>query len=292
MSGDAMVPGYLEHLTGSDVRLLAQATGSDAEPLVRRLRSDLASAQLVLSDPAVFDRLFGASASDPLLLASPFLVFAVIVHRAARDLEQATFVHERTKPRQRVPVFDTGQLRAFLDDPLRRLFLVELLASYTTVASGAVWTRSSRGWRKHRFSELDPVRFASLLDVVPEPERPGVYRRLGDLALFLTGVFPDTALTSLGTALTQERLTRTDPAWRSSHRSGPQPDTPGALALLEHLGQRWYHLACATASPPTATLRVVRTVADHFHTARRVLNVITDDYLFPYRGRWFPTSAT
>src|SRR5919198_1557374 len=102
MNEAAMVPGYLEHLTDSDVRLLAQATGSDAEPLVGRLRSDPTSAQRVLSDPAVFDRLFGTSPSDPLLVASPFLVFAVIVHRAARDLEQATFVHERTTPRQRV----------------------------------------------------------------------------------------------------------------------------------------------------------------------------------------------
>jgi hypothetical protein len=32
-------------------------------------------------------------------------------------------------------------------------------------------------------------------------------------------------------------------------------------------------------------------VADHFHAARRVLNIMTDHYLFPYRGTWFPTSA-
>ena len=30
-----------------------------------------------------------------------------------------------------------------------------------------------------------------LLDAVPDAERPGVYRRLGDVSLFLTGVFPD-----------------------------------------------------------------------------------------------------
>ena len=43
------------------------------------------------------------------------------------------------------------------------------------------------------------MRLASLLHIVPEDERPGVYRRLGDLALFLTGVFPDhTEMRGLG----------------------------------------------------------------------------------------------
>ena len=43
------------------------------------------------------------------------------------------------------------------------------------------------------------MRLASLLHIVPEDERPGVYRRLSDLALFLTGVFPDhTEMRGLG----------------------------------------------------------------------------------------------
>ena len=33
---------------------------------------------------------------------------------------------------------------------------------------------------------------------------------------------------------------------------------------------------------------VVGEVADHFHEARRVLNAVTDRYLFPMRSRWFP----
>src|SRR5690348_10230268 len=36
---------------------------------------------------------------------------------------------------------------------------------------------------------------AGLLEAVPQAERPGVYRRLGDVTLFLTGVFPDYAAT-------------------------------------------------------------------------------------------------
>jgi len=51
------------------------------------------------------------------------------------------------------------------------------------------------GYRRapHRrpFSELDPASLAEQLHYVGPCEKPGVYRRLGDLALFPLGVFPD-----------------------------------------------------------------------------------------------------
>jgi hypothetical protein len=288
-----MPAGYLEHLTPGDLRLLASAGGLGTGPGAPAGIRDAGALDRLLSDPRVFDRLFGRAApAEPLLVASPFLVFAVAVNRAAADLEHATFVHERVKARQRVPVFDVDELRSFLDDPLRRFFLVELLASYTTVASGALWTRSSRGWRRHRFSELDPVRFAALLDVVPEQERPGVYRRLGDLALFLTGVFPDRTLTAAFGPVAMERLARTQPGHDLSDLRALSEADAGALGLLEELGRRWYRLASSTASPQTAALSVVGAVADQFRAARRVLNFVTDGYLFPHRGRWFPASAS
>ena len=74
--------------------------------------------------------------------------------------------------------------------PARRLFLAELLASFTRVASGRYRVTAGGRTRTRRFSELDPVRLAGLLEEVPEAERPGIYRRLGDVTLFLTGVFP------------------------------------------------------------------------------------------------------
>jgi len=35
---------------------------------------------------------------------------------------------------------------------------------------------------------------------------------------------------------------------------------------------------------------VLADVAQRFGQARRILNYLTDRYLFPYRGRWFPTA--
>jgi hypothetical protein len=263
--------GWLEHLGDGDLALLGRVTGRPAGP-------GQVGAQL--ADPAAYDAVFDPR-GDPLLRASPFLVFALAVHRTAADLEAAAFVPEWRGRQQPVAVFDVPALRGFLAAPARRLFLSELLASFVQVASGSVWVQTSRGWRRRRYSELDPVRLAALLGVVAEAERPGVWRRLGDLALFLTGVFPDhTDARGFG-AVQAARLLRS---------AGLDPggaDQGGGVALLELLGRRWYRLARA-GSP---ALQVVGEVADRFDQARRVLNLVTDRHLSGHRDRWFPGPA-
>src|SRR6202140_2308029 len=177
---------YLEHLSDTDLALLDAVEDSR-----RDVRRDPERLEALIDDPATYRMLFAVPGRDPLLRGSPFLLFAVLIHRVVRDLAQASFVEEWVGPRQRVPVFDTGSLRDFGADPLRRFFLAQLLASYTRVASGSTLVKNSRGWRRRRFSELDPIRLIELAEMVPESERPAVYRRLGDLSLFLTGIFPD-----------------------------------------------------------------------------------------------------
>jgi hypothetical protein len=273
----AVASGYLEHLGPADLRLLGSVAGVPPEVLrahPSRLVDVLgtAAAEAAVLGPALDD--------EPFLRASSFLTFAVAVHRSAVLLEGRTSTLEWVGPGQRLPVFDVASLQGFLADPLRRLFLVELLASFTSVASGSTWERTRRGWRRRRFSELDPVRLASLLEVVGEAERPGVYRRLGDLALFLTGVFPDhTAERGLG-PLDAGRLVR---LLAVGDDGAPPPDAErlGAVGLLEHLGARWYRCAAATASPPTATARVLPVAGERFRQARRVLNVVAESSIFP-----------
>ena len=291
-----MAAGYVEHLSDNDLWLLADAAGLEGTraDVLRRLRADAQLTEPLLVHPAAHDRLFGAAAErDPFLIASPFLVFAVILHRAARELDQTTFLYEWVQPRRRLPVYDVEPLRSFLGDGRRRLFLVELLASYTRVTSGALWIHSPRGWRRQRFSDLDPVRFASLLDVVSDEERPGIYRRLGDLALFLTGVFPDRSADLVLRWSDAQRLLRAGP--RPHPRAAAARTATGGgeefegLGLLEELGERWYRLACAEA-PSTRAMEVVASVAERFRVARRILNFVTDQHLFVHRARWFPGS--
>jgi hypothetical protein len=268
---------YLEHLSDADLALLAGA----GEPM-RVSPSGPERIEALLDSPAVFRALFDTPGRDPLLRGSPFLLFAVLVHRAARDLGAASFVEEWVGPRQRVPVFDVGGLREFGGDPLRRFFLAELLASYTHVASGSVLVQTTRGWRRRRFSELDPLRLVELAETVPDAERSSVYRRLGDLSLFLSGIFPDYAAEQLVAERQRRRLERSLAAADREHA-----EHHDGIWLLERLGRRAYRVAHQATDRSTAMAGVLAELSENFATARRVLNFLTDRYLFPMRQRWF-----
>jgi hypothetical protein len=296
MDGGLVGSGYADHLTDADLELLATvAEDTSAQAAARAaawLRAHPEQLPRLVGDSRVFQAVFApqapAGAAARAALASPFLIFAVAVHRAAADLETMGHVPERSM-RQRVPLFDASELRDFLGSAARRLFLAELLASFTRAASVQYRAarqpgRTARGARGRRVSELDLVRMAGLLDAVPEAERAGVYRRLGDVALFLTGVFPDYAAAHALGPVSATGLLRT--ARLPEQRRDQLADAP-AIDLFEHLGARWYRAAWDLAPARTARLAVVAEVAERFRQARRVLNHITDRCLFPQGNPWF-----
>jgi hypothetical protein len=285
--------GYADHLTDADLELLAMVSEGLAEPAPAaaggRLRRQPEQLPGLVGDPRVFQAVFGPE--DPAgraTLASPFLIFAVAVHRAAAELESMDHVPERSGPRQRVPLFDAPELRDFLGSPARRLFLAELLASFTRAAGGQYRAVVRGRPRARRFSELDLARMAGQLETVPEADRPGVYRRLGDVALFLTGVFPDYAVAHALGPVSATGLLR---AAQVPPRQHEQLTSAPAIDLFEYLGARWYRVAWSLAPARTARLAVVADVADRFRQARRVLNHIADRCLFPTGNPWFAPPA-
>ncbi|HZS94330.1 MAG TPA: hypothetical protein VFA78_06015 [Chloroflexota bacterium] len=272
---------YIEHFTDTDLALLTRTSGDrDVASFLTHLRADPAHLEVALGTRDLRTVLFEPDEEGALLRASPFLVFAVLVSRVRDDLASASFVEEWIGPHRRMPVFDVGDVREFADDPAHRLFLAEVLASYTRVFSGTAWIRTRRGWRRNRFSDLDPLRLLQLVETVPEPDRPAIYRRVGDLALFLTGVFPDYAAVRLLSLLQRGRLERLIPATQARSDLG----NTGDMLLLESLGRRSYRLAGETSEAGT----ILVDIAAGFRQARRVLNVLTDRYLFPHRRLWFP----
>ena len=272
----------LEHLSPSDVRLVADATGRSAETPAPWIVA-------ALGEPAVHEAVFSTT-DAPLSLASPFLVFSVAVHGVARDLAGATLTTEWLGPRTRLPVFDTPTMREFLDDADRRLYLSQLLTSFTRVAGWTQWTHTNRGWRRDHFSELDPVQLAQFATMVPDAERPGVWRRLGDLSLFLTGVFPDHTAKKQLSSVNEQRLRRLTQLSSDEH-GGDLPSAVsnlGAVGLFELVGERAYRSAVqGVPRPLTQSMRVVDDIARRFRMARRVLNLVTDRYLFPMRAQFF-----
>ena len=262
---------YRQHLSDHDRSVLSEA--SPGTPLVD-----------ALSTEAVEEAVFGADQWGVRHVApvSPFLTFAVAVHRTAWHIGHCSHVDEWAGPRLRLPVFEGARLSEFLADPVRRFFMIELLASYTHVSSGVAWEQTARGWKRRRYSELDPLTLVGMLESVDAEQRAGIYRRLGDLALFLTGVFPDHTAREIPAGARAARLLRL------SGLSAEAVESLEPLAFYEFLGSRWYRQAGRhLTGAPTASVSVAADYGEHFADARRILNSVTDRYLFPLREQWF-----
>ncbi len=281
---------YVDLLGEADLTVLGRASGhGPADAPAAWFRRDPGRIVAALDDAATYESLFGDPTDAPLETMSPLLVFAVLIHRAATDIGEHPSIPERFGTRLVVPVFDGDRLARFAATPETRLVLVELLGSYTRVSSGPQWERSRGRWRRRRFSEMNPAQLAQLAASLPFEERAGAYRRLGDLALFLNGVFPDHAARQKLAPIDLERILRSIPEKSRSVSTrllqAEQVDSTGPL--LAALGPHWYRQAARLVPIPSMSAQLAD-LAEHFDQARRFLNFVTDRYLWNRRDWLFP----
>jgi hypothetical protein len=213
------------------------------------------------------------------------------VRWAAHELGSVAFVPEWSGAGPRAPLFDVPRLRELSPTPYTGSSWPNCWLPMR-VASGSLLVATRRGLRRRRFSELGPVQLAGLLEVVPQAEWPGVLRRLGDLALFLTGVFPDYVARRGFGAIDRDRLRRAAGSWGGTRQGGTAgafiAGDDDAVTLLGQLGRRWYQAASQLLpSPLPANVAVIGEMPERFNDARRVLSVIAERSLVPQRGRWF-----
>jgi len=244
---------WLEHLSDRDLEFLAPGRAAD-------LRRDPRLLPVALDAPQVFARL--DADPQPLLRVSPLLLFSVFVRQAARELRGARFTIERTGLRGRAAVFDAPALRRFLEQPEVADYLGELLASFVRTQSGSRLRRTSRGWHRQRFSELDLRSLEALQAGASEAERFQIDRRIGEVALFLLGIFPE--------------------ALRRSGVRAPSPESVERLGA-ERLERAARHPLAAAAG----TAAVLSAVATGFPQARKVLDYIGERFLDRGRADWF-----
>jgi len=270
---------YTEHLSDSDMALLAAAVGSDPESVRRHVQQRPEVIDEILAEPSLFELVFETPDPDLRVRLTPFLLFGILINKVASELENLNYAFEWAGAGQRLPVFDVASMREFLAAAARRYLLVEFLASFTKVASGRIWVKTRRGYQSRRYSELDLVRMVDVVLQLPPAQRPGGYRRLGDIALFLTGVFPDHTARHPIAPLHRERLVKM--AGLDASAGLVTED----LAFHEILGAAWYRRAVEAAAAlvgrgPEELLYL----ADNFTAARRVLNYLADNYLHHYEA--------
>lgn len=266
---------FVERLTSHDLEVLAalDEPALEVEDLRSRLRRDPGAIEEKLADPRLFDLIFESPETGMIPGLSPMLVFAVLVSRTMRDLSSASYVSEWVGAGERLPVFDVESLREFIDDVSRRFLISEFLSSFTRVASGSVWVRTERGYRRRRYSELDPVGLAEMVESLPSGRRAAGYRRLGDVALFHTGVFPDHTARNPISAMRQARL--------ATLAGVDLDDLVGVdyFQFLEKVGSVCYDRAANEAALPSQLHESLEDMSANFTRARRFLNYLADRYL-------------
>src|SRR5690606_27549591 len=108
---------------------------TDYDKIVEIIRDKPDLIDVLLDDPRLAERL---DAQQPLLLqVSPFLLFAILLRRAHRELKESIFTME-VGSQGRLPVFDAREAASLLDDGELRTYLADMLSSFTRTDTATV----------------------------------------------------------------------------------------------------------------------------------------------------------
>lgn len=254
----------------SDLAVLAAVADRDPDDLRRELQHRPWHLHDLLTEPETAASVLGGD-DRPVVIVSPLLYFAVLVHRSAAELASASWVAEWAGPKSRLPVFDVETLQAFTQRPTRLLHLARVLTSFAmpTMTDLPV-----------PVDVLDLDGLVDWLRAVEPGDQARLLERMGDIALFLAGVCADQTGNQLLSASDAERLGQSIGMTASDvlQLIDPGSLTPG-LDALEELGARWYSAAAVqpTCTHPSLAFDLSR----HIRPARRFLNHVADTYLHP-----------
>ena len=223
----------------------------DPARLVRLVREDEQFRQALVGDDRVFRQV--VEDEEILVKISPALYFEVLLRRAAKDMETATHTLERTGS-QSIPVFDTDEVVELLSLPGVLLYLSQMLASFTRISSQVTSVRVRRGIRRRvRHNDLDIDSLMGRLGGADEEQRFGLYRRIADVCLFLSGIFP--AYAPCRPSVPVRRA--------EAHGHGPCAAQPGGLRTRRHT-----LLRAGCSASPGALAQAVRRAGHAAHAVQ------------------------
>lgn len=254
----------VDRFTERDIATLAALAGLTAEEIRESARSRPWKIAELLSSDEVFDGVMDRH-THPLAAVSPNLLFSVLIHRAASHLRTAPYLDEWVGVGARLPVYDVEGVHDFLTDSARLMFLTDLLCAFVDPPSLPMPLEDP----------LDLAAIAMWLDVVGDDHRVTLLKRMGDVALFLAGVFPDRTGSRPIEPVVAESLGRTVGLSSDEVLSLCEASGMAGLDAYERLGSEWYGAASELTTSP-----LVADVARRFPSARRVLNHVADRFLF------------
>jgi hypothetical protein len=261
-----------DFFTDDDLGLLADIAApghSDRQRMIRTMREDDEILQSVISDRRVFEH-FTKNQESPLRV-SPLLFFTALLVRAKNELKNRPYTVEQ-ESRRRMYVFDSGAVADLLEREGILPYLADLLASFVKIDSFSVMTRVRPGvWNRFRFSDFDVEDLIRYSRLIEEGRRFFPYKRIADICLFVSGVFPDFVASN---ELNRDRRA-------------------GGLAQFsrEDFSNRGTHFYRAAALHDEAVYRGVREVllklSEDFELAVKPLSYLSTHYLGLLKNRVF-----
>ncbi|MBD3305432.1 hypothetical protein GF339_03560 [candidate division KSB3 bacterium] len=273
----ALLNERLWHVSDADLEFLirtASPGATDIWGLKRMLREDAAVRTAFLQDDRVIKRVM--EDEQVLLRISPKLYFEILLRQAARDLKQVSYTLETTST-MRIPVFDSHELADLLEQERVLLYLADMLASFTRVTSYTLAIRVREGlWRKIRFNDLDLSSLIQLCEFADEEYQLGVYKRIGDICLFILGMFPEYAAHDYRYPFSGQLR----PHLRGKVRISPEE--------YARQGRKFYQLAADHQAAQALELSgTFQDLHDHFLQAQKPLTFIADHYLAVKKHHFF-----
>ncbi len=108
-------------------------------------------------------------------------------------MEKEAYVLDLDTKGKRIPVFEGPAVAEMLSDKQARDYLAEMLSSFARTNSGIIYWKERGAWHKRRFSDIDLDDMVELARIIDPEMRPALYKRIADIALFLSGIFPEHA---------------------------------------------------------------------------------------------------
>ena len=269
----ADAPPYPD-LTDADLAfVVAQAAPDSANPskLAALVREDPDFRKAMIGDERVLEGVL--SDEEVFLKVSSALYFEVLLRGSLKELETAAYTVERSG-RSSIPVFDTSEVTELLT--ARRGHRVPGAHAgllHPKINSYVVPVRVRPGVRRRiRYNDMDVDSLIALCEQAGDHERFAFYKRIADVCLFTSGVFPGYGRLPPG----------------AQRRSSGRMRGRRTIEDYETEGRRFYRLA---EEHPAARLMeltgVFALLRENFTSARKPLAFIASRYLHSKRHHLF-----
>ena len=264
-------------LTDSDIDFLIETVSSrvtDKLRLKQIIREDEDFRNRFISEDTVFKRVMDDE--EILLKISPSLFFEILLRNAANALEKKSYTLEKNS-RMRIPVFDSHDVVDLLNKESLFEYLADMLSSFTRIESYSITFREKKGlWKKIRFNDLDIHSMMSFAGFVEAPYRLNFYKRIGDICLFILGIFPEHA----------------EYDYRYPFSKQPRPHIRGKTRIspeeYDKEGRKFYKLAAEHPSAEELNLsETFWALHSNFKKAKKPLTFISEHYLQYKKNRVF-----